>query len=196
MFTSIRTAMLALAAVATLSVGALVSTTDSADARPGFGRGGMHGGGIGRVHIGGPRIGIGRAHLGHRFVRPIRIGHIRPHFRPHFHPRPHWCWRFPWRCKVGVRWPRPIIVGAVAAPVVAATYAVAPRVTNRCTCLTKEYTQDGLVVFQDVCTKEIAAAPQGNTQLPPVGSTSTYPVAPQTQLQPAPEAQPAQPQLR
>jgi len=30
--------------------------------------------------------------------------------------------------------------------------------------LTKEYTQDGLVVFQDVCTKEVASAPIGNTQ--------------------------------
>ena len=38
--------------------------------------------------------------------------------------------------------------------------AAAPR----CTCLTKEYTQDGLVVFQDVCTKEVASAPIGNTQ--------------------------------
>jgi hypothetical protein len=141
------------------------------------------------MRVGGPRLGghIGhRVHIGHR----IRIGHHRPHFRPHFHPRPHWCHRFPWRCKVHVRWPRPIIVGA---PVVAAaTYAVAPRVTNRCTCLTKEYTQDGLVVFQDVCTKELAAAPIGNTQLPPAGATSTYPSAPapQTQLEPAPQAQP------
>jgi hypothetical protein len=188
MFRNLRTATLALAAVATLSLGALVSTTDSADAR-GFGGGGFRsGGGMSRVHVGGPRIGMARVHLGGRIhAGPrIRIAH-RPHFRPHFHPRPHWCFRHPWRCKVGVRWPTPIIVGA---PVVAAaTYAVAPRVTNRCTCLTKEYTQDGLVVFQDVCTKEIAAAPQGNTQLPPVGTTSTYPsTAPQTQL--APEAQP------
>jgi hypothetical protein len=186
MFTKIRTTMLALAAVATLGAATLI-TTDSADARPGF-SGGGRGGHIG-MRVGGPRFGGhigGRVHIGHR----IRIGHHRPHFRPHFHPRPHWCHRFPWRCRVHVRWPRPIIVGA---PVVAAaTYAVAPRVTNRCTCLTKEYTQDGLVVFQDVCTKELAAAPIGNTQLPPAGATSTYPSAPapQTQLEPAPQAQP------
>ena len=31
-----------------------------------------------------------------------------------------------------------------------------------CTCLRKDYTQDGQVVFQDVCTKEVAAAPAGN----------------------------------
>ena len=28
-----------------------------------------------------------------------------------------------------------------------------------CTCLTKSYTQDGMVVFADLCTKESAAAP-------------------------------------
>lgn len=182
---NIRTTMLALAAVATLGT-ALVTSTDSADARPGF-HGGGRGGAIGRVHVG-PRVHIGgRVHVGPRIhvrpglIRPIRIGHIRPILRPH------WCGRFAWRCRPIVRWPRPVIVGA---PVVAAaTYAVAPRVTSRCTCLTKEYTQDGLVVFQDVCTKEIAAAPIGNTQLPPAGATSTYPApAPQTQL--APEAQP------
>ena len=179
----IRTAALALAAVAALGVAPLI-TTGPADARPGFhgGRGGHIG-----MRVGGPRLGVhvgARLHVGHR----IRIGHHRPHFRPHFHPRPHWCHRFPWRCRIHVRWPRPVIVGT---PVVAAaTYAVAPRVTSRCTCLTKEYTQDGLVVFQDVCTKEIAAAPIGNTQLPPAGATSTYPVpAPQTQLEPQDQPQ-------
>ena len=29
-----------------------------------------------------------------------------------------------------------------------------------CTCLTKTYTPDGLVMFADVCTKEAASAPQ------------------------------------
>jgi hypothetical protein len=33
-----------------------------------------------------------------------------------------------------------------------------------CTCLKKEYTPDNLVVFSDVCTKEVASAPIGNTQ--------------------------------
>jgi len=173
----IRNAMLALAAVAALGIGALVATTDTADARGGFHRGGGHIGGmrhIGGPRIGGPRIGIGRVHIGHR----IRIGHHRPHFhRPHFRPR--WCWRFPWRCKVHVRWPRPIFVGA---PVVATSYAVAPvAVAPRpCTCLTKEYTPDNLVVFKDVCTKEVASAPIGNTQV---------------QL-PMQSQEPAQPQVR
>ena len=30
-----------------------------------------------------------------------------------------------------------------------------------CTCLTKNYTQEGLVVFQDLCTKEMASASVG-----------------------------------
>ena len=175
MFTKIRSAMLALAAVATIGIGGLVATTDSADARGFHGGGGFKGGsGISRVHVGGRvHIGGGR-HIGHRpiFGRP-HIGH-RPHFnhririgiRPIY--RPHWCHKSPWgyhrhRCHIHVRWPRPVIVGA---PVVATTYAVAPAVTARpCTCLTKEYTPDNLVVFKDLCTKEVASAPAGNTQV-------------------------------
>jgi hypothetical protein len=166
MFSKIRNAALALAAVATLGAATLI-TTDSADAR-GFGGGGgmgmsrMGGGGGmgmarmggGRVHLGG-RVHVGgRVHLGNR----IRIGHHRPHLRPN------WCHRYHAHCRIHVRWPRPLLY---AAPVVATTYAVAPLAAApapRCTCLTKEYTQDGLVVFQDVCTKEVASAPIGNTQ--------------------------------
>jgi hypothetical protein len=165
MFSKIRSAALALAAVATLGTATLI-TTDSADAR-GFGGGGFHrmgggGGGHmgmarmggGRVHLGGRVHMGGRVHIGHR----VRIGHHRPHFRPH------WCHRLYAHCRVHVRWPRPLLY---TAPVVATTYAVAPLAAApapRCTCLTKEYTQDGLVVFKDVCTKEVASAPIGNTQ--------------------------------
>ena len=35
---------------------------------------------------------------------------------------------------------------------------VAAPVAGPCTCLTKTYTQEGLVVFADVCTKEAASA--------------------------------------
>ncbi len=44
---------------------------------------------------------------------------------------------------------------APAAPVVAPVASSGP-----CTCLTKSYTADGLVMFADVCTKEAASAPQ------------------------------------
>jgi hypothetical protein len=178
MFSKIRSAMFALAAVTALGLGALVTTTDSADARGFHGNGGFKSGGgnFGRVHIGGGRhLGgirpIGRPHFRPGLHRPglhrpgLTLGHRWPIVRPHFHPRPHWCWRFPWRCKVGIRWPRPIIVGA---PVIAATtYAVAPAVATArpCNCLTKEYTPDNLVVFKDLCTKEVASAPIGNTQV-------------------------------
>ena len=91
----------------------------------------------------------GKIHIGQRF-----------HHHHHHH---NWC-RFSHRCHFHVRWHRPWIYGVGA--VAATSYAVAPTVAAapRCTCLTKEYTQDGLVVFQDVCTKEVASAPIGNTQ--------------------------------
>ena len=47
----------------------------------------------------------------------------------------------------------------VAAPAYAAvTTPMAPS-AKPCTCLTKEYTADKLVVFKDLCTREIAASP-------------------------------------
>lgn len=151
----IRTALLALAAVASLGIASLATTT-SADAR-GFGGGFSRGGGGGHVgmrmsgarHIGGMRhVGIRQIHRPH-----IRIGHRHPN----------WC-RIHGRCHVHVRWHRPLIYGA---GVVATSYAVAPVVAapRPCTCLTKEYTPDNLVVFKDLCTKEVASAPVGNTQV-------------------------------
>jgi hypothetical protein len=152
MFTKIRNAVLALAAIASIGAATLVTSSTSADAR-GFGGGGFHRGGggghIGMRHIGGPRHIGGIRHIGHRH----RIGHFRPN----------WCHRWHHRCRIHVRWPRPLIYGAVATTyAVAPTYAAAPAPT--CTCLKKEYTPDNLVVFTDVCTKEVASAPVGNTQ--------------------------------
>ena len=136
--------ILALAAIASIGTAALVTSTSSADARPGFGgfRGGFHGGNF-RVS---------------RAFTPNRIPH-----RPHWHPRrphfPHW----------HLRWHRPYIYGGavgVAAMAAAPAYAaVAPRpAAAPCTCLSKEYTQDGMVVFKDRCTNEAAAAPLANSQ--------------------------------
>ena len=149
----IRTAMLALAAVASLGIASLATTT-SADAR-GFGGGFSRGGGGGHV---GMRVS-GARHIGG--MRHVGIRHIhRPHIRIG-HRHPNWC-RWHGRCHVHVRWHRPLIYGAVAT-----TYAVAPVVAapRPCTCLTKEYTPDNLVVFKDLCTKEVASAPVGNTQV-------------------------------
>ncbi|HTV28506.1 MAG TPA: hypothetical protein VMF32_12040 [Xanthobacteraceae bacterium] len=48
--------------------------------------------------------------------------------------------------------------------VVADAVDVAPAVTpGPCTCLTKNYTPTGLVVFADICTKESASAPVDST---------------------------------
>jgi hypothetical protein len=102
-----------------------------------------------------------------------------------------------------VRWHRPHVHVAplvttyaprtyVATPP-APTYTAAPApapvapVANRSTCLTKEYTQDGQVVFRDVCTQEMAAAPNG-----PAPQAEPAPA----QHAPAPHAPAPQPQFR
>jgi hypothetical protein len=66
------------------------------------------------------------------------------------HPR----WSRPlWRHHI-YYYPRPVIYAA--RPVI---YGAAPVVTNRCTCLTKEYTPTGAVLFKDICTNEAAINP-------------------------------------
>jgi len=139
----IRTSILALAAIASLSAAALVSTSSSADAR-GFGGGGMSFHGSGMSRGGFSNGGFNRGGFRHA---SFNQGHFRPYWNHYRH------WHRPWTYGVGA--------------VAATSYAVAPTTVGaapRCTCLTKEYTQDGLVVFQDVCTKEVASAPVGNTQ--------------------------------
>jgi len=85
---------------------------------------------------------------GHATFRPIghridhRIGHW--HFREHRH---------------FVRWHHHIWVRPVAY-VDGVETAVQP---GPCTCLTKNYTPEGMVVFQDLCTKEMASAPVDGT---------------------------------
>jgi hypothetical protein len=169
MFSKIRNAVLAVAAIAALGAATLATTT-SADAR-GFGGGGGGGGGFskgfggggggfskgfgggGMRHVGGGRNFGGMRHLGGGKL--THQGHRHP-------PRHHnWC-RYSGRCHIHVRWHRPWLYGVGAVGTVATTYAAAPA--PRCTCLTKEYTPDNLVVFTDVCTKEVASAPIGNTQ--------------------------------
>jgi hypothetical protein len=114
---TLKTSLLALAAVVALGTTALTST--SADAK------GFHGGGKG-FHGGFHKVG----------------GH--GHFRHHGH----------WRHR-HIYYPRPVIYAA--RPVV---YSAAPVIsTNRCTCLTKEYTQEGAVLFKDICTNEAAINP-------------------------------------
>ena len=121
-----------LAIVATAALGLAMLSATEASARGhggGGGGGGMHGG-----------HGGGGMHVGHggggRIGRIDHIGHRHPHWHVRYH-RPIW---------YGVR-----TVGySVARPVVA---------SGPCTCLSKEYTPDGRVLFKDLCTNEAAINP-------------------------------------
>jgi hypothetical protein len=134
-----------------------------------------------------PNFGAQRFNGLHRFggFRPNFAFHhgraIRPGFSPVFRPGSRPCGFG--RCHVTSRWhhwpPRywggyeggGYVGGGVAMP---ATYAPAPASVSvpvgqavaapaaPCTCLRKEYTHDGQVVFSDLCTNEAAAAPLGN----------------------------------
>ena len=158
----------ALATAATIAAASLGSGT--ADARA-FGAG-----------IGGGRIGNGGRTLT-PILNPGRTGNPGFPGRPGlpgrpghwtFHPHGHLVFR-------GGHW---ITIDEVvdAAP-------VAP-VPGPCTCLTKTYTPDGLVVFADICTNEAASArvdggPAAATPVPPVEKSSDA-----TDVQPAAAAAP------
>ena len=133
MFT--KSTLFALAGALTLGV-AMLSPV-SADAKV---FGGGHGGSF---HSGGFKGG----HISHASIirRPGgHIGHTTIIRRPGVYIRPHW--------HVGYRrhyWVAPVAAYAVARPAVA----------GPCTCLTKEYTPEGAVLFKDVCTNEAAINP-------------------------------------
>ena len=78
---------------------------------------------------------VGSNNPGHPVLHPGHPGHF--HYR-------HW-----------VRWHKHIWVRPVGY-VVRDTAVVQP---GPCTCLTKNYTPEGMVVFQDLCTKEMASTP-------------------------------------
>ena len=106
------------------------------------------------------RIGMAVADDFHEVIDIAHSPRSNHRDRHHIGHRPHhnWC-RFSWnRCRIHVRWHRPYIYGGrviVGGPsYVAPTYAA----KGPCTCLTKTYTADNLVVFKDVCTKEVASA--------------------------------------
>lgn len=156
-----KSSILALAGALTLGV-AMLSPV-SADAKSFHGGGGFHGGGKG--HGGGHGHGGGIKGHGHGHGHHHH-GHRHRHFHPHWH--------------VGYRrhyWVAPAV-----------TYAVArPAVAGPCTCLSKEYTPEGVVVFKDRCTNEMAMNP------PPAAAPLQTSYAPAPVYQTAP-AQPAQPQ--
>jgi hypothetical protein len=162
-------------ATATVIAAAATLASSAADARGfgggGFGGGHFGGGGFARGGFGGghfARGGFGGNHFaGRNFGRfnPIRGG-FPGHNHWAWHHHRHWFWR-------DGRWFYGDGDYGVDAP-------VAPVATpGPCTCLTKTYTQDGLVVFADVCTKEAASAPVGGTEAaPPAKSSEATPPAP------------------
>jgi hypothetical protein len=141
-----KSSILSLAAVATLGVLAMSTTNASAFHFGGGGArvGGVHfgGGHFGGARLAGPRIGFRQSFA---FRRIVRIPHHHWHWRWHFAHRPYW-------------------IAPVAAAPLLRPYSVAP-VTGSCNCLTKQYTEQGAVVFKDLCTNEMAMNPPVSTPI-------------------------------
>ena len=108
---------------------------------------------------------------------PIITGIV---INPHHHHHAHWPRWYWWRYTT---WGRPYL----AAPVVAGGVATYAATTNRCTCLTKEYTPQGQVLFKDVCTNEMAMNPPAN--LSPAAYMPQQPMQQQGYLQPQDQPQ-------
>jgi hypothetical protein len=100
----------------------------------------------------------------------------------HWHHPHGWWWRYSWRRPY---WVAPVVVGGGVAA--AATYASTPA-TSTCTCLTKQYTPQGAVVFKDVCTNEMAMNPPANAS-PAVDAGPQMPQQPYQQGYLQPQAQ-------
>jgi hypothetical protein len=143
-----KSSLLALVAAASLGAFALPSTDALAFRGAASGAGmrpsgsGMHV--SGGMHLGGGSLRYGGGHHD-QFRRLVRTPP--PSWWPHHHH--HWAW---WH------WPRPYWVAPVVATGAVASYAATPTY-NQCTCLTKDYTPEGAVVFKDTCTNEMAMNP-------------------------------------
>jgi hypothetical protein len=160
---------LALAAAVSLGAFALSASTASAFHAAGGG-GGVHAIGSGGVRAFGSGLHVNSSPM----VQGIRIKpqvfgiKINPIFNHHAH-WPRWGWyRYTFRHPY---WVAPVIAGGVA------TYAATTPTTSTCTCLTKQYTPEGAVVFKDVCTNEMAMNP-------PVNASPAADMSPQMPQQP------------
>ena len=156
-----KSTMLALTAFAVL--GLAVSNASAMPGKPGLN--GNKGPGMGNPGIIKPAGGI-------KIIPSNPKGPYKPWptFNPH--PKPKW--------PIIVR-PRPIWYPApvvVSRPVVIGgpTYVAARPTPGPCTCLSKEYTQEGAVLFKDNCTKEMAMNPplQQTGAVDPQQQTAQY----------------------
>jgi hypothetical protein len=176
-----RKLILTLATAATVAASALASS--AADAHGFGGGGGGRGGFGGGSHFSGfaRAGGFGGSHFG-GFGRGGRISmyHFPGHNPGHWQHWSHWHHHHRWFWRDG-RW---VYLdgydGGYAEPIVGSYTAPAVSTPGPCTCLTKSYTQDGMVVFADLCTKESAAAPVDGrtadaTPLPPQGPSANPP---------------------
>lgn len=162
-----KSTMLTLAAVATVGLLAVSTTSASAFAR--FG-----GRSFARANF--ARVGVPRLAFRQNFaIRRIAFPKLQP-------PHKHWAWWWWHHHHHHWVWGVPIIAGGL-------TYASAPAYSSApaggtCNCLTKQYTQDGAVVFKDVCTNEMAMNPPP-ADTAPQGPASQVPMQ-QGYLQPQP----------
>jgi hypothetical protein len=187
MFT--RSTLIAIAAAATVGLAALAPVTASARGGGGghgggghggghgggghaMSHGGGHGGGHGGMRGRGGRGGNHQAHNGHhnghngqrhahngkgRHDHHARNHHHRHHWHPHHYAR----WNWGGYGYDGGYADEGYTVGYSnsSSPSYASKPAAAP-----CTCLTKTYTDDGSVLFKDVCTQESAMSSQDDSQ--------------------------------
>jgi hypothetical protein len=169
-----KSIMVALAAAVSLGTFALSSSDASAFGRA-FASAGPHGVSgirtavINRGGVSPIRTAILHTGILNQGIKPFPILHP-----PHPHPHWWWHWHFGWRHPY---WIAPVVAGGVATSY--ASYATAPAATSRCTCLTKEYTPQGAVVFKDVCTNEMAMNPPANA----ASAADTEPQMPQQPTQ-------------
>ena len=166
-----RKSILALAAAA--SLGALALTTTDASAFGHFGGGNRGFARASFARVGAPHIAFRQSFAFRRVGFPKLVP-----------PHKHWAWWWHYRHHRWA-WGVPVIAGGVTYATTP-SYATAP-VTNTCNCLTKQYTQDGAVVFKDVCTNEMAMNPPPADTAPQApASLQTTPMQ-QGYLQPQPQ---------
>jgi hypothetical protein len=165
-----------LAVAAAVSLGAFALSASTASAfHPAGGSGGVHAIGSSGMHVYSKPFVTGIK------ITPPKVTGIVIKPGPHFGQRWGW-WRYSWR--------RPYWVAPVVAAGGVATYAATTPTTSTCTCLTKQYTPEGAVVFKDVCTNEMAMNPPVNA------SPAAYMPQEQQPMQQGYLQPPAQPQVQ